>query len=271
MHVTTDRIAVLIPCYNEAVAIGDVVDGFRAALPDAAVHVYDNNSTDETARIAREHGAQIHHETRQGKGNVVRRMFADIDADLYVLVDGDGTYDADSAPRLVAHLLEHRLDMVIGSRVAGQGEAYRRGHVMGNRMLTGLVARLFGHRLQDMLSGYRVFSRRFVKTFPALARGFETETELTVHALTLRMPFAEIETPYGERPEGSSSKLNTWRDGFHILFAIFTLVKEERPLPFFSVLGTAFCVLSLILGYPIVVEWLDTGLVPRVPTAILAT
>jgi glycosyltransferase involved in cell wall biosynthesis len=271
VHVTTDRIAVLIPCYNEAVAIGDVVDGFRAALPDAAVHVYDNNSTDETARIAREHGAQIHHETRQGKGNVVRRMFADIDADLYVLVDGDGTYDADSAPRLVAHLLEHRLDMVIGSRVAGQGEAYRRGHVMGNRMLTGLVARLFGHRLQDMLSGYRVFSRRFVKTFPALARGFETETELTVHALTLRMPFAEIETPYGERPEGSSSKLNTWRDGFHILFAIFTLVKEERPLPFFSVLGTAFCVLSLILGYPIVVEWLDTGLVPRVPTAILAT
>lgn len=264
-------IAVLIPCFNEAVAIGRVIDDFRGALPDARIYVFDNNSTDDTVSVAARHGAEVRSEVRQGKGNVVRRMFADIEADLYVLVDGDGTYDAASAPGLVAHLLGNQLDMVIGSRVAEGELAYRPGHVMGNRMLTTLTARLFGHRLQDMLSGYRVFSRRFVKTFPALSRGFETETELTVHALALRMPFAEIATPYRSRPEGSASKLNTWRDGFRILFAIFMLVKEERPLPFFSALGTLFCLVSLALGYPVVTEWLQTGLVPRIPTAILAT
>ncbi len=264
-------IAVLIPCFNEAVAIGRVIDDFRAALPDARIYVFDNNSTDDTVSVASDHGAEVRSESRQGKGNVVRRMFSDIEADLYVLVDGDGTYDAASARTLVDHLLENHLDMVIASRIADGDLAYRPGHVMGNRLLTTLAARLFGHRLDDMLSGYRVFSRRFVKSFPALSRGFETETELTVHALALRMPFAEVATPYRSRPEGSASKLNTWRDGFRILFAIFMLVKEERPLPFFAVLGTLFCLVSLILGYPVVTEWLQTGLVPRIPTAILAT
>lgn len=226
----TRQIAVLIPCYNEAVAIAGVVDAFRAALPDARICVFDNNSTDDTAAVAARHGAEVYRETRQGKGHVVRRMFADIEADLYVLVDGDGTYDAPSASGLVEHLLEHRLDMVIAARVADGELAYRRGHVFGNRLLTSLVSYLFGHRLHDMLSGYRVFSRRFVKSFPALSRGFETETELTVHALALRMPFAELDTPYRSRPEGSASKLNTWRDGFRILFAIFMLVKEERQI-----------------------------------------
>ena len=265
------RLAVLIPCYNEAVAIGGVIDAFRAALPDARIHVYDNNSIDGTADVAREHGALVRRETRQGKGAVVRRMFADVEADIYVLVDGDGTYDAASAPRLVARLLDERLDMVCARRIAEGQEAYRSGHRFGNRVLTGLVALLFGNRLADMLSGYRVFSRRFVKSFPALAHGFETETELTVHALALSMPFAEVDTPYRGRPEGSASKLNTWRDGLRILLAIFVLVKEERPLPFFAVLGGLLCLASLVFGWPVVVTWLETGLVPRLPTALLAT
>ena len=265
------RIVVLIPCWNEEVAVGGVVDGFRAALPEAVIHVYDNNSTDRTAQLAACHGARVSRETRQGKGHVVRRMFADVDADVFVLVDGDGTYDAASAPRLVRRLLEDRLDMVCAARVAEGREAYRSGHRTGNRMLTRLVALLFGFRLKDMLTGYRVFSRRFVKSFPALAEGFEIETELTVHALGLDMPFAEVETPYRGRPEGSSSKLNTWRDGLRILFAIFMLVKEERPLPFFAALGTLLCVASLGFGYPVVATWLKTGLVPQIPTAILAT
>lgn len=265
------RIAVLIPCYNEAVAIGGVVDAFRAALPDARIHVYDNNSTDGTAEVARRHGALVRRETRQGKGAVVRRMFADVEADTYILVDGDGTYDAESAPLLVDRLVTEHLDMVCARRVAEGQEAYRAGHRFGNRLLTSLVARLFGTRLDDMLSGYRVFSRRFVKSFPALAHGFETETELTVHALSLSMPFAEVATPYRGRPEGSASKLNTWRDGLRILFAIFVLVKEERPLPFFAVLGGLFCLISLVLGWPVVATWLETGLVPRLPTALLAT
>ena len=265
------RIAVLIPCYNEEVAIGAVVAAFRAALPGAAIHVFDNNSTDRTIAVAREAGAIVRRETRQGKGAVVRRMFADIEADTYVLVDGDGTYDAASAPRLIATLVEERLDMVC-ARPAAQGqEAYRAGHRFGNRVLTALVAWLFGRGLVDMLSGYRVFSRRFVKSFPALAHGFETETELTVHALSLSMPFAEVEAPYRGRPEGSASKLNTWRDGVRILLAIFVLVKEERPLPFFVVQGVLLCLASLALGWPLVLTWLETGLVPRLPTALLAT
>ncbi|MEM7123602.1 MAG: glycosyltransferase family 2 protein [Pseudomonadota bacterium] len=271
MDQTSPRVAVLIPCYNEEVAIGSVVDDFRAALPDAAIYVYDNNSTDRTVDIAREHGAVVRSETRQGKGHVVRRMFSDVEADIYVLVDGDATYDAASAPELVAKLLGDGLDMVSASRRQVSEEAYRRGHVFGNRILTGLVALLFGARLKDMLSGYRVFSRRFVKSFPALARGFEIETELTVHALSLRMPMAEVETPYRERQEGSDSKLNTWRDGFRILMTIFQLVKEERPLPFFLLTGLALVVLSLIIGSPVVAEFLRSGTVPKLPSAILAT
>jgi len=265
------HIAVLIPCFNEEPAIGGVVDGFRAALPGAAIYVYDNNSTDRTIEVARDRGAHVRRETRQGKGNVVRRMFADIDADIYVLVDGDGTYDAASAPVLVKRLIDDGLDMVSASREQVSADAYRRGHVMGNRLLTGLTALLFGARLKDMLSGYRVFSRRFVKSFPALARGFEIETELTVHALALRMPIAEVDTPYRERHEGSASKLNTWRDGTRILLTIFQLVKEERPLPFFLIAGALFILVSLIVGYPVVAEFVRTGLVPRLPTAILAT
>ncbi len=264
-------IAVLIPCYNEEVAVGDVVDGFRAALPGAAIYVFDNNSSDRTVEVAEAHGAQVRRETRQGKGNVVRRMFADVEADIYVLVDGDATYDAASAPALVARLVDDGLDMVSASRRQVSETAYRRGHVMGNRLLTGFAALMFGARLKDMLSGYRVFSRRFVKSFPALARGFEIETELTIHALALRMPMAEVDTPYRERQEGSDSKLNTWRDGVRILITIFQLVKEERPLPFFFAAGIALVVLSVIFGYPVVSEFLETGRVPRLPSAILAT
>lgn len=271
MAQTSPRVAVLIPCYNEEVAIGSVIDGFRAALPDAAIYVYDNNSTDRTVETAHCHGAVVRSETRQGKGHVVRRMFSDVEADIYVLVDGDATYDAASAPALVARLLDDGLDMVSASRRQVADDAYRRGHVAGNRLLTGLVALLFGARLKDMLSGYRVFSRRFVKSFPALARGFEIETELTVHALSLRMPMAEVDSSYRERPEGSDSKLNTWRDGFRILMTIFQLVKEERPLPFFLLSGLALVVLSLIIGYPVVAEFLQTGQVPKLPSAILAT
>ena len=264
-------IAVLVPCYNEEVAIGEVIDGFRAALPDAAIYVYDNNSADRTVDVAKAHGAVVRRETRQGKGNVVRRMFADVEADIYVLVDGDATYDASAASVLVARLVDDGLDMVSASRRQVSDTAYRRGHVMGNRLLTGLVAILFGAGLKDMLSGYRVFSRRFVKSFPALARGFEIETELTVHALALRMPMAEVETPYRERQEGSDSKLNTWRDGVHILLTIFRLVKEERPLPLFLASGLVLVILSLIFGYRVVATFVATGLVPMLPTAILAT
>jgi len=265
------HVAVLIPCFNEEIAIGEVVDGLRAALPQAAIYVYDNNSTDGTVEVAGSRGAHVRRETRQGKGNVVRRMFADIEADIYVLIDGDGTYDAADAPMLVERLIDDGLDMVSAARRQVSDTAYRRGHVMGNRLLTGLTALLFGAKLRDMLSGYRVFSRRFVKTFPALARGFEIETELTVHALALRMPVAEVETPYRERQVGSDSKLNTWRDGWRILLTIFQLVKEERPLPFFLIAGAIFIVLGLIFGYSVVAEFVQTGQVPRLPSAILAT
>ncbi|PWC79982.1 glycosyl transferase [Azospirillum sp. TSH64] len=263
--------AVLIPCYNEEAAIGKVVQDFRAALPDAIVYVYDNNSKDRTVEVARAAGAVVRSEPLQGKGNVMRRMFADIEADVYVLVDGDDTYHAASAPELVKRLWDEQLDMVNGARVTEIVAAYRPGHRFGNLVLTGMVAKIFGSRIGDMLSGYRVFSRRFVKSFPALASGFETETELTVHALELRMPIAEVKTPYKDRPPGSHSKLNTIRDGIRILRAIVMLVKEERPLPFFSAAFGLLALLSVILGVPVIATYFQTGLVPRFPTALLAT
>ena len=265
------RIAVLIPCYNEAQAIGQVVADFQAALPAATVYVYDNNSTDQTREVAAAAGAVVRIETLQGKGNVVRRMFADIEAEVYVLVDGDGTYDAASASRMVEMLLANSLDVVNAARVPVTQEAFRPGHVFGNKLLTGTVAAIFGSRTRDMLSGYRAFSRRFVKSFPALASGFETETELTVHALELRLPIAEIQTPYRDRPRGSASKLRTFHDGFRILRTIILLVKEERPMEFFSCTAIILAAIGLMLGLPLVKEFLETGLVPRFPTAILAT
>ncbi len=265
------RIAVLVPCYNEAAAISDVVNDFRAALPGATIYVYDNNSSDDTTRIAREAGAIVRTETLQGKGNVVRRMFADVEADVFVMVDGDNTYDAGAAPGLVSLLLENHLDLVNGRRIHEETEAYRPGHQFGNTLLTSLVASIFGKRFDDMLSGYKVFSRRFVKSFPSLSGGFEIETELTVHALELRMPVAEVETRYGARPEGSQSKLSTFSDGFKILKMIAILIKEERPLQFFSVLFALFALASVIISIPVITTYMETGLVPRLPTAVLAT
>ncbi len=264
-------IAVIIPCYNEAAAIGTVVRDFQTALPTARILVFDNNSTDATAEIAHGAGAEVLPAPIQGKGNVVRQAFAAIDADIYVLVDGDATYEAAAAPRLVAALRDRGLDMVIGARRATEGTAYRSGHRLGNRLLTGLINWLFRGRIDDLLSGYRVFSRRFVKSFPALAEGFETETELTVHALALGMPFAELPTDYGARPDDSHSKLNTWRDGFRILVTAIRLFEKERPLRFFGALALVFALLAIGLIAPIVAEFLATGLVPRFPTAILAT
>ena len=265
------RIAVLIPCYNEEAAIADVVRACRAAMPRSEVYVYDNNSKDRTIARAQDAGAIVRSETRQGKGNVVRRMFADIEADVYVLVDGDDTYDAAVAPALIRKLLDEGLDVVSGRRIATGEAAYRPGHVLGNKLLTGLTALMFDVRLGDLLSGYRVMSRRFVKSFPFTAEGFGIETELTVHAVRLLMPMAEVDTRYKERPAGSVSKLNTWRDGFRILFTITALVREERPLIFFSILFAVFALTSLFLGTPVVMDYLRTGLVPRLPTAVLAT
>lgn len=264
------KVAVCIPCYNEESPISFVVKNFKDALPEADVWVFDNNSKDRTLEVARAAGASVGQETQQGKGNVVRRMFADIEADIYVLVDGDNTYEAAAAPRLIEMLLENNLDMVTGCRVTDSIGAYRPGHKFGNWMLTSLVTMIFGKRTKDMLSGYRVFSRRFVKSFPALSRGFEIETELTVHALELRMPIADVDTIYGDRLPGSESKLSTFKDGIRILRLIFSLVKEERPFSFFSTIALLSALASLLLGYPIVVEFLQTGLVPRLPTAILA-
>lgn len=266
------RIAVLLPCYNEEKTIGAVVADFRAVLPGAAVYVYDNNSTDGTVAAALAAGALVGIERQQGKGNVVRRMFSDIEADLYVMTDGDGTYDAASAPMMIATLLEENLDMVVGARLDhGSADAFRLGHQFGNRLLTGLVAVLFGGRFKDMLSGYRVFSRRFVKSFPALAQGFETETELTIHAQSLQLPVREVDTPYYARPQGSVSKLRTYRDGWRILMTALKLLKQERPLFFFSGIFVLLAGLSLILGIPVLVEYMLTHFVSRVPTAILAT
>jgi hypothetical protein len=265
------RIAVLVPCYNEEAAIARVVADFRANLPDAVIYVYDNNSTDRTVEVARAAGAVVRTETRQGKGYVVRRMFSDVDADVYVLVDGDATYDAPSARLLVARLVEGGLDMVVGARRDQEQAAYRFGHRFGNRMLTGFVAQVFGATFEDLLSGYRVFSRRFVKSFPGLSGGFEIETELTVHALNLELPVDEIETPYFARPEGSVSKLSTWRDGLRILRTIVRLYRAERPLPFFCGIGLALAVASIALAIPIIITYVEQGVVPRFPTAVLST
>jgi glycosyltransferase involved in cell wall biosynthesis len=263
-------IAVLIPCRDEAVTIAGVVSDFRRALPGARVYVYDNNSNDNTAERAAAAGAIVRAENRQGKGHVVRRMFADIDADAYVLVDGDGTYEAAAAPAMVQMLLHQQLDMVTGVRVDTSRTSYRPGHRLGNQVLTGVVRRVFGDRISDMLSGYRVFSRRFVKSFPALSTGFETETEFTVHALELAMPLGEVRTRYRERPEGSSSKLHTYRDGIRILRTILNLIRDERPLMFFAACGFAAILVGFLLGLPVVGEFMRTGLVPRLPTAVLA-
>ena len=264
------QIAILIPCHNEEAAIGNVVRDFSAAVPEATIYVYDNNSTDRTREIAMKAGAQVRSERRQGKGHVVCRMFADIDADVYVLVDGDDTYDAASAPRMIERLRSEQLDMVTGVRIPGSRGAYRPGHVFGNRLLTGLVARLFENRFSDLLSGYRIFSRRFVKSFPALVSGFEIETAFTVHALELRMPVAEMETPYKDRPAGSASKLRTYRDGFRILRTIFRLVLEVRPLALLGWLSFLFALTSVGIAVPVFETYAQTGLVPRLPTAVLS-
>lgn len=264
------RIAVLIPCYNEEAAIAKVVRDFRQSLPDAEIYVYDNNSRDQTVARAREAGAIVRGEPRQGKGNVVRRMFADVEADIYVLVDGDDTYDASVAPGLVRELVNGGYDIISGKREAVGDSAYRAGHVLGNKLLTGLTSLMFRVQLADLLTGYRIMSRRFVKSFPFTAEGFGIETELTVHAVRLLMPMAEIGTKYKERPAGSASKLSTYKDGFKILFTIAGLVREERPLIFYTAIFAATAVLSLVLGTPVVIEYLRTGLVPRFPTAILA-
>lgn len=265
-------VAVLVPCFNEAATIADVIGGFRTVLPQARVYVYDNNSSDGTAEAAASAGAFVRSETRQGKGHVVRRMFADIEADVYVLVDGDATYDAPSAPKMVAQLVAENLDMVVAARRDhNEKEAYRPGHRTGNKLLTGFVAAVFGRTFTDMLSGYRVFSRRFVKSFPVLSSGFEIETELTIHALELELPVAEIETPYYARPEGSVSKLNTWKDGFRILLSIGRLYRSERPLPFFSGIGFSLAVMSIVLAVPVIATFVREGVVPRLPTAVLST
>jgi glycosyltransferase involved in cell wall biosynthesis len=264
------RIAVLIPCYNEAASIVETVAGFRMSLPEAAIYVYDNASTDNTSFLAEQAGALVRAEPLKGKGNVVRRMFADVEADIFVLVDGDATYHAPSAPALVARLESEGLDMVVGARAETSPGAYRTGHRFGNRMLTGLVASLFGQRLIDMLSGYRVMSRRFVKSFPALSRGFEIETELTVHALEIRAPLVEVSTPYKERGEGSESKLNTIRDGVRIMRMILRLARDERPLHFFGGVAMVFALTATAISVPVVMEYMRTGLVPRLPTWVLA-
>lgn len=267
----TTRVAVLVPCFNEESTIGTVIDDFREALPGCVVYVYDNNSTDKTIDVAKARGAVVRSEAMQGKGHVVRRMFADIEADVFILVDGDDTYDASAAPAMVSELLDNGLDMITGRRIETSTEAYRFGHRFGNRLLTNMVSAPFGRRVSDLLSGYRVLSRRFVKSFPVLSGGFEIETELTVHALELGMPQAEVDTHYKERPEDSESKLNTYRDGARILRTIIVLLKEERPLAFFTIVFAVLASLSTVLAVPIVIEFIDTGLVPRFPTAILCT
>ena len=265
------RIAVLLPCYNEEAAITKTVAGFRTALPGATIYVYDNNSRDRTVELARAAGALVRTERQQGKGNVVRRMFADVDADIYVMADGDLTYDPKAAPEMVRMLLDEQLDMVVGTRLHEVADAYRGGHVIGNRLFTTLLSGLFGRSFTDIFSGYRVFSRRFVKSFPVLSAGFEIETEMSVHALELRMPVGELETAYGARPEGSASKLSTYRDGWRILKTIGTLYRVERPVLFYGGLAGLLMVAAIILAVPLVLTYLDTGLVPRFPTAILVT
>lgn len=260
----------MIPCNNEEISIAGVVADFRRALPDATIYVYDNSSVDATTERAREAGAVVRQEPRQGKGHVVRRMFGDIEADVYVLVDGDATYDAGSAPEMIDRLWQHQLDMVVGRRVHDDDEAYRTGHQMGNRLLTGFLGRLFGSRFSDILSGYRVFSRRFVKTFPADAAGFEIETELSVHALEIRAPLDEVDTPYRARLEGSESKLSTYGDGIRIAWTMLRLYESERPRRFFTAIAAVLALVAVGLAIPIIIEFAETGLVPRFPTAILS-
>jgi glycosyltransferase involved in cell wall biosynthesis len=268
---TQPRVAVLLPCYNEAAAIAQTIESFRRAIPEAAIFVYDNNSKDGTAQVAREAGAIVRTERMQGKGHVVRRMFADVDADVYVLADGDATYDASAAPAMIAMLRAEQLDMVVGTRESDAQEAYRRGHRFGNRMLTGCVTWIFGQTFSDILSGYRVFSNRFVKSFPALSEGFEIETEISVHALELKMPVAEVATPYAARPEGSASKLSTYRDGLRILRLILNLYRIEKPIAFFGLVSVFFLALAVGLSIDLFITYAQTGLVPRLPTAILST
>ena len=265
------RIAVLLPCFNEEAAIADVVAGFRQALPAAAIYVYDNNSRDSTCEKAKAAGAIVRSERMQGKGHVVRRMFADVDADVYIMADGDLTYDPQAAPAMVEQLLGEKLDMVVGTRRHADKQAYRGGHLIGNRVFTSLLASLFGRSFSDIFSGYRAFSRRFVKSFPALSEGFEIETEMSVHALELRMPVGELVTDYGARPEGSESKLSTYGDGWRIMRTIATLYRVERPKLFYGGIGALLIVAAIILAVPLVITYLDTGLVPRFPTAILVT
>ena len=267
----TPRVAVLIPCFNEEAAIGKVVTDFRLALPNAAIYVYDNNSTDHTMLEARAAGAVVRSEMLQGKGHVVRRMFADVEADFFVLVDGDDTYDATAAPRMLQVMLDHHCDMVSAARTTSHEGAYRLGHRLGNRVLTGMVRWVFGKGVSDMLSGFRVFSRRFVKSFPAMASGFETETEFTVHALALHMPMQEVAVSYRGRPAGSRSKLRTVSDGLRILRAILALIEQERPMQSFAVTALVLLLSGLLIGAPVVVTYLQTGLVPRLPTALLST
>lgn len=270
MTVRSARIAVLLPCYNEELTIGQTVAAFRKALPAASIYVYDNNSKDRTVEQATKAGAIVRSETLQGKGHVVRRMFSDIDADVYVMADGDATYDPTVAGAMIERLISQDLDMVVGRRVHKEAEAYRAGHVLGNKILTGFLARFFGRRFTDILSGYRVFSRRYVKSFPALATGFETETELSVHALTLNLPVSEMDTNYFTRPEGSVSKLATYRDGFRILIVMLTLLKNERPTFFFGIVALMLALTSVGLAVPLVITYFETGLVPRFPTAVLS-
>src|ERR1700759_1572031 len=264
------RVAVLVPCFNEEAAVAAVVSDFNKALPNAKVYVYDKNSSDRTVAVARDAGATVRSERRQGKGHVVRRMFADIDADIYVLVDGDATYDAASIPKMIDMLVSEHLDMVVGLRVDQTQAAWRPGHRTGNWLLTNFLASVFGKAFKDILSGYRVFSRRFVKSFPVLSDGFEIETELSVHALELALPTAEIETPYFERPEGSVSKLNTWRDGFRILSTILKLYRSEKPLSFFSGIGVFLPSAAIVLAMPVFITYFEQGIVPRLPTAVLS-
>ena len=271
VDLTTFDIAVVIPCKDEAVAIGGMVTDLQALLPGARIYVYDNNSTDGTAQAATQAGAIVRAETRQGKGFVVRRMFADIDADIYMMIDGDNTYDLQAAPRLISHLITDGLDMVNGARQAVEEQAYRPGHAMGNKVMTGIVRRLFGEGFNDIFSGYRIFSRRFVKSFPVMSRGFEIETELTVHALSLEMPFKELPTDFKDRPEGSASKLRTVSDGTRILWTIINLLRQERPLRLFGAMSVILAFIAVALAYPLFVTFFETGLVPRFPTAILAT
>jgi len=265
------RIAVLLPCYNEEAAIGQTVAAFRAALPHAVIYVYDNNSRDRTTEVAAAAGAIVRTERMQGKGHVVRRMFADVEADIYVMADGDATYDASAAPALVRKLIDEQLDMVVGARRSEIEEAYRRGHVLGNRLFTGILSFLFGRTFSDIFSGYRIFSRRFAKSFPALSRGFETETEISVHALELAMPVGEVVTAYGARPEGSESKLSTYRDGWRIAKTILHLFRIERPVLFYGGFGLFLAAAAIVMSIPLAITFIETGLVPRFPTAILAT